>query len=82
MTIYDVTITFHEGMPTWDGEPPPVCVPIKEIGVDGESARVSILTMGLHSGTHVDAPCHFIPGAAGLTRCHLMRWSGCVVSLM
>jgi arylformamidase len=53
-------------MPTWDGEPPPVCRPIKEIGVDGEPARVSVLTMGLHCGTHVDAPCHFIAGGAGV----------------
>jgi len=66
MTVYDPTVPLHERMPTWDGEPPPVCRPIKEIGVNGESARVSVLTMGLHSGTHIDAPCHFIPGATGV----------------
>jgi len=66
MTVYDATVPLHEHLPTWDNEPPPVCRPIKEIGVDGESARVSVLTLGLHSGTHVDAPCHYIPGGAGV----------------
>lgn len=64
--IYDVTVTLREGMPTWDGEPGPVCRPLKLIGVDGEPAQVSLLTLGTHCGTHVDAPCHFIPGRAGV----------------
>ena len=63
MTVYDVTVTLRAGMPTWDGEPGPDCRPIKRIGVDGEAAQVSILTLGTHTGTHVDAPSHFIPGA-------------------
>ena len=66
MTLYDVTVTLRAGMPTWDGEPGPDCRPIKQIGVDGEPAQVSLLTVGTHCGTHVDAPCHFIPGAAGV----------------
>ena len=62
MAIYDVTVTLRAGMPTWDGEPGPECRPIKLIGVDGEPAQVSLLTLGTHTGTHVDAPSHFIPG--------------------
>ena len=65
MTIYDVTVPLRAGMPTWDGEPGPDCRPIKRIGVDGEAAQVSLLTVGTHCGTHVDAPAHFIPGGAG-----------------
>jgi arylformamidase len=66
VTLYDVTVTLRTDMPTWDGEPGPTRRPIKEIGVDGEPALVSVLTMGLHCGTHVDAPCHFIPGGPGV----------------
>jgi len=66
MAIYDVTISVQAGMPTWDGEPGPECRPIKRIGMDGEPAQVSLLTVGTHCGTHVDAPCHFIPGSAGV----------------
>jgi arylformamidase len=66
MAIYDVTVSLRPGMPTWDGEPGPGCRPIKQIGVDGEPAQVSLLTVGTHCGTHVDAPSHFIPGAGGV----------------
>ena len=66
MAIYDVTVTLHPSMPTWDGEPPPRCEPLKQIGVGGEAATVSLLTMGVHCGTRVDAPCHFIPGGRGV----------------
>jgi arylformamidase len=64
MAIYDLTVTLRAGMPTWDGEPGPECRPIKQIGVDGEPAQVSLLTLGTHTGTHVDAPSHFISGGA------------------
>jgi len=66
MAIYDATILLHPALPTWDGEPGPVCRPIKQIGVDGEAAQVSLLTVGTHAGTHIDAPGHFIPGGAGV----------------
>jgi arylformamidase len=66
MAIYDVTLSLRAGMPTWDGEPGPELRTIKQIGVDGESAQVSVFTLGTHCGTHVDAPAHFIPGAGGV----------------
>jgi arylformamidase len=66
MTIYDATVLLHAALPTWDGEPGPACRPIKRIGVDGEAAQVSVLTVGTHAGTHIDAPAHFIPGGAGM----------------
>src|SRR5438270_10910231 len=66
MALYDVTVSLRSGMPTWDGEPGPELLPIKSIGVDGEPAQVSVLTVGTHCGTHVDAPSHFIAGAGGV----------------
>jgi arylformamidase len=66
MAIYDVTVSLRDGMVTWDGEPGPICRPIKQIGVDGEPAQVSLLSVSSHCGTHVDAPAHFIPGAGGV----------------
>ncbi len=76
MTIYDVTVTLRPDMPTWDGEPGPVCRPIKEIGVDGEAAQVSLLTVGTHCGTHIDAPAHFIPGGATMEALPLVAMVG------
>ncbi|MCP4603288.1 MAG: cyclase family protein, partial [Proteobacteria bacterium] len=39
--------------------------PVKRI-MDGSSSNVSLLNIGTHSGTHVDAPCHFLEGAPGI----------------
>lgn len=65
MQIYDVTRTLHPDMPTWPGEPGPTLTPLKQMS-QGHPADVSHLALGVHTGTHVDAPSHFIPGAAAV----------------
>jgi len=65
MKIYDVTRTLKPGMATWPGEPGPQLTLLKRMAA-GEAADVSHLALGVHTGTHVDAPCHFIPGGAGV----------------
>jgi arylformamidase len=52
-------------MATWPGEPGPELTPIKQMS-EGDAADVSRLSLGVHTGTHVDAPGHFIPGGAGV----------------
>jgi arylformamidase len=37
---------------------------VSSIG-EGATANISRLSLGVHTGTHVDAPIHFIEGAAG-----------------
>jgi arylformamidase len=64
MPLYDVTRTLIEGMPTYPGEPGPELTSLKRIA-DGDPANVSRLSLGVHTGTHVDAPVHFFEGAAG-----------------
>jgi arylformamidase len=49
----------------WPGDPAIEMVRTKDLA-RGDPANVSRLTLGVHSGTHVDAPIHFIPGAAGI----------------
>src|SRR6185436_7580672 len=63
MKIHDVTLTIREGMTTWGGEPGPELRPLRRIA-KGDSANVSTLTLGDHTGTHVDPPLHFIEGGA------------------
>lgn len=63
MKIYDVTVTLRPGMPTWPGEPGPEIAPLRQIS-QGDGANVSLLRLGAHTGTHVDAPLHFIAGGA------------------
>ena len=63
MRIYDVTVPLRPDMPTYPGEPAPRLEPLKLIA-KGNSANVTAVSFGAHSGTHVDAPHHFIDGAA------------------
>ncbi|MFN2614757.1 MAG: cyclase family protein [Actinomycetota bacterium] len=65
MTIYDVTLGIHDGMLTWPGDPSVSLEPAKRIA-RGDPSNVSLLTLGTHTGTHVDAPFHFIDGAPGI----------------
>ena len=57
--IYDITLPLSSGMPMWPNEPGPDLSPMSQIS-SGDVANVTRLTLGSHTGTHVDAPRHFI----------------------
>ncbi|HEV2884886.1 MAG TPA: cyclase family protein [Pyrinomonadaceae bacterium] len=63
MRIFDVSVPLSATTPTYPGDPG---IEIKDwlTLAGGDSANVSFLHLGVHSGTHVDAPAHFIEGAA------------------
>ena len=63
MPIYDVTVPLHNGLPTWPGDPGVEITDWRSLA-NGDGANVSLLHFGAHSATHVDAPAHFIEGAA------------------
>lgn len=63
--VYDVSLTIESGMLVWPGNPPVVIDTVKSIA-QGGSSNVSLLHIGTHTATHVDAPGHFIPGAPGI----------------
>lgn len=65
MRIHDVSLTVGEGLPVWPGDPPVVLHPLARIA-DGAEANVSKVSCGVHVGTHVDAPRHFVEGGAGV----------------
>lgn len=60
----DVTVPVRAGMPVFPGDPP-VRIGLAQAMAEGASCNVTRLDMGAHTGTHVDAPVHFIEGAAG-----------------
>lgn len=64
MEIVDVSIPIRPGMITYPGDPMVRLERVKSIA-DGSVANISRLDFGVHTGTHVDAPLHFIDGAAG-----------------
>jgi arylformamidase len=61
--IHDVSVLLRTGMVVYPGDP--------EFSIDrvmslagGDIANVSRMELGVHTGTHVDAPLHFFDGAA------------------
>ena len=63
--IYDISLTIYPGMLVWPGQPQVAMDTVKSIA-QGGSANVSLLHTSTHTATHVDAPCHFIPGAPSI----------------
>lgn len=62
MKIYDVTVPISATVPIYAGDPPVSLSAAKSIA-NGDTANVSQISFGVHTGTHVDAPNHFIEGA-------------------
>jgi arylformamidase len=61
-TFFDVTVPISEATPIYKGDPGVEVRSFKAIAA-GSSANVSEVAFGVHTGTHVDAPNHFIEGA-------------------
>ena len=65
MKIYDITAAIRSAMPVYEGDPGVKIEPWSAFA-KGDSSNVSMLNFGAHTGTHVDAPSHFLEGAAGV----------------
>jgi arylformamidase len=65
MEIYDVSVPVRQGMVTYPGDPTVKLERAASIA-GGDVVNLTRIDFGLHSGTHVDAPVHFIDGAAGV----------------
>jgi len=63
MRVYDVSVPLSANTPTYPGDPG-IAINHWQRMADGANANVSSIDFGLHSGTHVDAPAHFIEGGA------------------
>jgi len=61
MKIYDVTVPISGKTPVYEGDPS-VDIKLKLSIAGGDAANVSQICMGVHTGTHVDSPNHFIEG--------------------
>lgn len=62
MKIYDITVLISAETPIYKGDPGVEISSFKSIA-NGSTANVSQVSFGVHTGTHVDAPNHFIDGA-------------------
>ena len=59
MRIYDISLTITPDMPVWPGDPKVVLKRVAKIS-EGDNANVSQLELSVHTGTHLDAPNHFL----------------------
>ena len=64
MDYIDITVPLRDGMFVYANNPEVHIERASSIAA-GDAANVSRIDMGAHSGTHVDAPVHFIEGGAG-----------------
>ena len=65
MSIYDISIALTPGMPVWPSHAPFEIERLRAIE-RGDRSNVSRLQMTAHTGTHLDAPLHFVPGGPGV----------------
>jgi arylformamidase len=59
MTIHDISLTISPDLPVWPNNPPIVIEQVESMDA-GAHDNVSRLECGVHTGTHVDAPHHFL----------------------
>ena len=59
MKIHDVTLSISPKIPVWPGDPAVVLEQVSSMDA-GAHDNVSRLACGVHTGTHVDAPHHFM----------------------
>ena len=66
MAIIDISVNIKPGFPVWPGHPEIRFTPIQKIGNDSK-ANVTQIELGAHSGTHLDAPLHFLKDGFDVT---------------
>jgi kynurenine formamidase len=62
----DLTHELHNGMMIYPGDPAPSFVSYATLQKNG--VNLTKLTLGSHTGTHIDAPRHFIPDGIGVDK--------------
>lgn len=75
MRIYDISIPISPSMAVWPGDPP---VEIRQLSSikQGEDANISQISMCVHTGTHIDAPKHFLKDSRSVDKLPLKKLMG------
>lgn len=71
MKIYDVSVPLYSGMPVYPGDPE-----FEREEIPAGDAKISRLGLSTHTGTHIDAPSHYLDGASGIDSIPLERLIG------
>jgi arylformamidase len=74
--IVDLSMSIHEGMQTFPTHWHPM-VEITQLGRHGiENRETRKIVLGTHTGTHIDAPRHFVPGGRTVDQIALEQING------
>jgi arylformamidase len=78
--VLDISVPNGPGQHVYPGDPEPRVEPVRRIA-GGDVCNLSLLHMGSHTGTHVDAPFHFLADGPPLGAVPLDRMVGpCLVA--
>ena len=72
--IIDLSIDIENNMPYYPGDPKPSISPALTLDCDG--CRVTDLHIGSHTGTHMDAPSHFMADGKTISEINLEQCMG------
>ena len=75
MQIFDVSRALTNDLAPWPGDTP-FQFELKWKMADGATVNVGAVQMGVHNGTHADAPFHFAPGAETIDQLPLETYLG------
>ena len=67
MKMIDISRTIHPDMEMYPGDTGPQITKVSGLD-EGDSYNISRITLGTHTGTHVDPPLHLIRDGAGIDR--------------
>jgi arylformamidase len=59
MVLYDISVSISPSLPCYPGDPPVRISPLPA-PAEGEPFRITRLSFGSHTGTHIDAPAHLL----------------------
>ena len=71
MKIVDLTLTVSDKIPTFPGSPQPSFIPWENVKEDGYN--LELLFLSTHTGTHMDAPYHFLEKGAKIHEISLKK---------
>ena len=71
MKIVDLTLTVSDKIPTFPGSPQPSFIPWENVKED--SYNLELLFLSTHTGTHMDAPYHFLEKGAKIHEISLKK---------
>ncbi|MER2599318.1 MAG: cyclase family protein [Caldilineales bacterium] len=75
MTWHDITLSITPALPVWPGDPPVTLSQPAQLA-HGDAYTLTRLDISAHTGTHLDAPAHFIADGVGIEALDLARLIG------